>query len=200
MQRNKVLFIFTFFESFIYLFIYFKIERNSFFKIDFKICLNLAPITKESVNYPLHLIDILIVNETEGNELCHLLQSKNQKQDDHQKIDSNVIEQAKKNLQILEQKFPQTDIVITLGEFGLIASFQNEKNNSREIIEVPIIPTKVVETTSAGDTFVGYFLSSILKGNNHKDSLKIATKASSICVSRKGAMDSIPNITEISQS
>jgi len=147
----------------------------------------------------LHLIDILIVNETEGNELCHLLQSKNQKQDDQQKIDSNVIEQAKKNLQILEQKFPQTDIVITLGEFGLIASFQNENNNSREIIEVPIIPTKVVETTSAGDTFVGYFLSSILKGNNHKDSLKIATKASSICVSRKGAMDSIPNISEISQ-
>jgi hypothetical protein len=55
----------------------------------------------------------------------------------------------------------------------------------------------VADTTGAGDTFTGYFIAARAGGAGVSGALAIACKASSIAVSRKGAMESIPLATEV---
>jgi len=50
----------------------------------------------------------------------------------------------------------------------------------------------VVDTTGAGDTFVGYFIASVAEGLPTAAALRRAAAAAALCVSRAGAMDSIP--------
>lgn len=54
-----------------------------------------------------------------------------------------------------------------------------------------------VDTTGAGDTFTGYFISCIAKGRSPKSAMRYASAASAITVSRKGASSSIPWIQEV---
>jgi len=54
-----------------------------------------------------------------------------------------------------------------------------------------------VDTTGAGDTFVGYFLAKTARGSKIEDCLKIATKAAALCVTRKGAAASIPKRSKL---
>lgn len=56
---------------------------------------------------------------------------------------------------------------------------------------------KAVDTTAAGDTFIGYFAASLLKGLTPEQCLTYACKAASISVTRKGATDSIPKKKEV---
>jgi ribokinase len=63
---------------------------------------------------------------------------------------------------------------------------------------MPAFPVLAVDTTAAGDTFIGYFIAEIISGSSIKRSVEIATKAASICVTRKGAADSIPKKNELS--
>ena len=69
--------------------------------------------------------------------------------------------------------------------------------NKDELIKVPARLVKAVDTVAAGDTFVGYFVAGIASSLNHKEALELATKASSITVSRKGSIVSIPTLKEI---
>ena len=55
----------------------------------------------------------------------------------------------------------------------------------------------VADTTAAGDTFTGYFLASISRGEPPCEALREASMASSLAVSRKGAVPSIPWRQEI---
>mgnify|MGYP003378226128 FL=1 len=54
-----------------------------------------------------------------------------------------------------------------------------------------------MDTTAAGDTFTGYFISSIIDGKPVQEGLALAAKASSIAVSRPGAASSIPLKNEV---
>ena len=60
---------------------------------------------------------------------------------------------------------------------------------------------KVVDTTAAGDTFVGYIATALARhlahaqepgGFNVDDAAGVANNASAKCVQRSGAMESIP--------
>jgi len=55
----------------------------------------------------------------------------------------------------------------------------------------------VIDTTAAGDTFIGSFASAKASGQDTKDALLFATAASAITVTRKGAQHSIPVKKEI---
>jgi ribokinase len=137
-----------------------------------KICLNPAPFSKEVLDYPLHLVDILIVNEIEGKGLSG----------------ENTPD---KIVSVLSRKFPKAEIILTLGSKGVMYK------SMREEVTVPAVKVKSVDTTAAGDTFIGYYLASWLENKPVKQSLEIACKAAAICVSRKGAQDSIPYIEEV---
>lgn len=73
-----------------------------------KICLNPAPFGKEVLEYPLTLIDTLIVNEIEGKGL------------------SNKTAQEE-IVSVLSKKYPKAEIVLTLGNKGVIYRSQDEQ-------------------------------------------------------------------------
>jgi ribokinase len=138
-----------------------------------KICLNPAPFEQTIKNWPLESVDILIVNELEAEGLAGQKGS------------------FEKILKILTDKFKKAEILMTVGESGAYYG-KNEKR-----IHVPITRTKAVDTTAAGDTFLGYYLASRINGFDVRTSMERASRASSLTVSRPGAMDSIPVVSEI---
>ena len=76
--------------------------------------------------------------------------------------------------------------MLTLGEKGSIYS------NKNEYFKCEAVKVKALDTTAAGDTFIGYFISYLSKKKEIKDCLLIASKAASICVTKKGGAISIP--------
>ena len=91
----------------------------------------------------------------------------------------------------IHKKYPNAKIVITLGSSG-VKYFDGKSYYTHGIYDVP-----VVDTTAAGDTFTGYFLSSVLEKLSPEATLVMASKASSIAVSRSGAADSVPTKDEV---
>lgn len=83
-------------------------------------------------------------------------------------------------------------VIITVGSKG--AFYHTEKNSGM----VPAFKVNAVDTTAAGDTFIGS-MSSVLKKDfsNLEAAIRYANKASSIAVQRFGAQPSIPYKNEI---
>ena len=97
-------------------------------------------------------------------------------------------------LAAVKEKYPSAKIVLTLGGDGSV--YQDETG----IYHQGIFKVKAVDTTAAGDTFTGYFISSIIDGMSVKEGLELAAKASAIAVSRPGATASIPIKQEVLDS
>lgn len=138
-----------------------------------KIALNPSPITPALLEYPLELADWLLVNETEGAQISGCNGS-------HPEI-----------LKALHEKYPQTAIVLTLGSDGVLYQDANETAGEK------CFKVKAVDTTAAGDTFTGFFLTCCLEGMPVQQCLTMASKASAIAVTRAGASTSIPMRSEV---
>jgi len=136
------------------------------------IIFNPAPMTETIKNYPLELVDIFILNEVEGEALTN--------QNDPDAI-----------LSAMQKLYPKSRIILTLGKTGVIYAHNEQR------IKVPALKVKVIDTTGAGDTFIGYFLAELIRGSEIEKCLEIGIKASALCVTRKGAADSIPKLNEI---
>ena len=91
----------------------------------------------------------------------------------------------------LQCTYPSLKIMLTLGSKGSVFIDGETK------IYQDIFPVKAVDTTGAGDTFTGYFVSGISKGDDVSTVLKRSSVASGISVSRNGAATSIPCIAEV---
>jgi ribokinase len=78
-----------------------------------------------------------------------------------------------------------------VGKDGAYYGFRDIREKG-DIIDMP-----VADTTGAGDTYTGYFLAARYKNYSVPDSLAFACKASSIAVSRKGAMEAVPLAHEV---
>ncbi len=143
-----------------------------------RIFINPAPMNEKVKTYPLELADCLIVNEIEGAELA----------DTEDTSPENIIRE-------LSLKYPKCAVLLTLGSKGAVYSAPDTDN-----IFVPVVKAKAVDTTAAGDTFCGFFMASLASGKTPDESLKDAALAASICVSRKGAADSIPTRAELNDA
>lgn len=139
-----------------------------------KITFNPSPVSDSLKECELESIDYFILNEVEGEWIS--------------KVSSS---QPEKMIETLEEKYPQAAFVLTLGEGGSYF-FSKEKKVYQKIYKVPVI-----DTTGAGDTFTGYFLSEIVKSGSVENALKYAAAAASISVSRHGAAQSIPDKAEV---
>ena len=62
------------------------------------------------------------------------------------------------------------------------------------MIKIEAKKIKTIDSTGAGDTFIGYYVASIAKGLNTEESLKRANKAAAISTTKLGAAESIPEI------
>ena len=138
-----------------------------------KIAINPAPCNQAVLSYPLELADIIFVNEVEAATLAE------------------VDAEPEIMLKRLTKKFPNAEIVMTFGAKG---AYYCKKD---KIFHTPCIEVQVVDTTSAGDTFGGYYLSAVLQGFTAEQAMEIASRASSITVSRAGAAVSIPLAEEV---
>ena len=90
----------------------------------------------------------------------------------------------------LRAKLPSAKIVLTLGTHGSI--YYGEKMLRQQAVKV-----KAVDTTAAGDTFTGFFLSGIFEGKDPAWALNFASNASAIAVTRHGAAPSVPTREEV---
>lgn len=139
---------------------------------EMKIFFNAAPYDESIQNYPIEKVTWLVVNETEGAALSG--------EEDYEKI-----------LQTLKQKYPHTNILFTMGKEGSRVLTNNED------VKVEVMKVNAVDTTGAGDTYIGYFVRGILEEMPLIETAKLATKASAIAVTRFGAVDSIPSYDEV---
>lgn len=141
------------------------------------IVLNPAPASSYKLSDDLlSNIDILIPNETEASIISgiHI-------------IDENS---AKDAVKAISRKGIKT-IIVTLGAKGALA-YENE-----EFIFIPANKVKAVDTTAAGDTFCGGLCVALSEGKSLQESVRFASRASSICVTRIGAQQSIPYRKEL---
>lgn len=139
-----------------------------------QIVFNPSPCDDIIATLPLYMVDYLIVNEAEAASLAHLPE------------DTPVDDVLAK----LNEMYPDAKIVVTLGGKGALF-FDNG-----EVVRQPIFPTTAVDTTAAGDTFLGNFVTGLSEGMDAAEALKLASAAASIAVSRKGAATSIPTRRE----
>lgn len=139
---------------------------------EMKIFFNAAPYDIAVKNYPIEKVTWLVVNETEGAALSN--------EEDYEKI-----------IQTLKQKYPHTHILFTMGKEG------SRVLTDKEDIKVEALKVNAVDTTGAGDTYIGYFVRGIVEEMPLLETAQMATKASAIAVTRFGAVDSIPNYEEV---
>ncbi len=93
---------------------------------------------------------------------------------------------------LMHEKYPELAVLLTLGSRGSMYF------SDGEIICAPAYLVDAVDTTAAGDTFTGYFIASCARGIDKRMSLKIASAAAALAVSRRGAASSIPTTDEVS--
>ena len=137
------------------------------------VAFNAAPMTPQVLTLPLECVSLFIVNELEGAALAEM----------PAETEGGVL------LEALRRRFPNADVVLTLGANGAMYGTRDDRVLSTA---VPARTVRAIDTTAAGDTFIGYFLAARAAGLDNLHILDRASAASAVCVSRKGAAPSIP--------
>lgn len=137
-----------------------------------QIALNPSPFNAKLDAVDMKKISIFLLNEVEGFQLTG-------------EKETDAI------LARLRSLFPHARILLTLGKDGAVYA------DDKQQVFQPIFKVKAVDTTAAGDTFTGYFLAGLAEGLPMEEVLRRSAKASSIAVTREGAVPSIPYRKEV---
>ncbi|AYR24791.1 ribokinase [Herbaspirillum rubrisubalbicans] len=122
----------------------------------------------------LQKIDYLILNEIEAAMLA---------------------EQQSEDIPLLADKLHALgarNVVVTLGEKGVYGSFADGQQR-----HLPARKVQAVDTTAAGDTFIGGFIGAIAQGRDQFEAIAYAQAAAALSVTRVGAQTSIPTRDEV---
>lgn len=143
-----------------------------------QIAFNPAPMTAEVRNLPLDACQLLFVNRGEAAELVGCSESTPHK---------TVLDRVAARL-------PNVEIVLTLGGDGVCYQY------GRHRLALSAHRVEALDTTAAGDTFIGYFMASRQLGSDVEQCLRQASAAAAICVQRSGAAPSIPVAGDVEAS
>ena len=129
--------------------------------------LNPAPMTADVPELGLENVDVLIVNEVEARAMAG---------------EADAAAQAAR----LGERVRRA-AVVTLGARGVVAA------QGGRLLTVPAhqVP-QVVDTTAAGDAFVGYLVASLMRHDDLETALRRAAAAAALTVATRGAIPSIP--------
>jgi ribokinase len=134
--------------------------------------LNAAPAKPLSSDL-LMLIDLLIVNEGEGQQLTG--------SDNPETIMNRLLSQG------------VGAVLLTRGAQG--AAYQDQSRR----VSVNAHKVKVVDTTAAGDTFIGVFLAHRIAGKEIDEALTYASAGAALSIQKLGAQNSIPSKQDIDE-
>lgn len=135
---------------------------------------NPSPMEDSILTYPLEYVDCFLLNEVEA-----------------EKLSEREGAGAMDMLHVLREKFPMAEIVLTLGEKGSILV------DGDNLYKAEAKRVKAIDTTAAGDTYTGYFISGIYHGLDKERILELSSMAAAIAVTKKGAANSIPKMSEV---
>ena len=137
------------------------------------VAFNPSPYDEKIAACDLSCVDYLLVNEVEGAGMSG-------------QTEPDAI------LDALHSRYPHLNVVLTLGGDGSVYQSADGQRH-----HAPIHKVTAVDTTAAGDTFTGFFLSELLHHHDAPKALRVAAVAAGIAVSRKGAEPSIPHLDEV---
>ncbi len=147
------------------------------------VVLNLAP-AQPLPKEVLQQLDVLIVNEAEASLLSGQRGQRVESLEDARDVASVLLEQG------------IAKVVITLGSQGAILAIAAETAGARVIYQsAPKVP--VVDTTAAGDCFVGALTVALTEGQTPEDALRFAVYASALKVTKFGAQSGLPTRAEV---
>ena len=141
-------------------------------EVGLTIAINPAPMNDAISKEVLALADWIILNETEAEGLTGETQTDVQ-------------------LEALRKSFPDSAFVLTLGVHGSICM------KDGRICRSGACKVEAVDTTAAGDTFVGFFLAEITSGKTPEEALLTATRASALAGTKRGAAQSVPTLEQV---
>jgi ribokinase len=130
----------------------------------------------------LDLVDILILNETELGQLT--------------KTELRDSDEPARFIEAARALRGDRDMIVcvTLGKRGVVALADGKP------LLVEGRAVKALDTTGAGDCFVGAVAAQLAAGKSIRDALDYANVAASICVQRMGAAPSMPTVVEVETS
>lgn len=136
-----------------------------------------APLTDAVRRLPLRCVDYLFLNEIEGGQL----------------LDGEIDPEAEpiRAAQELKRRYGPGAVILTLGEQGAVYV------DGREECCQAAIPATPVDTTGAGDTFMGYFLAGRFEELSVQEAMVYASQAAAIAITRHGASPAIPTRDEV---
>lgn len=137
-----------------------------------KIVLNPAPFDESLKEIDFNMLSYVILNEVEAKAFTGT-------------------EEPEKIIQYMKKRYPKLKTVLTLGKSGCIYA------DGEQTLYHPSFQVKTVDTTAAGDTFIGFFLSAVTKEQSYAQAIRFASAASALSVSKKGAAPSIPLENEV---
>ena len=138
--------------------------------------LNAAPAAAALPRSLLSLVDWLVVNETEAETLAG-----------HPPAGSELAGRAATVLLAAGVGA----VIITLGSRGVLLA------TAEGFEHFPAVPVRAVDTTGAGDTFVGVFCASLARGESVKEAIGLGQAAAAIAVTRHGAQAAMPRRSEL---
>jgi ribokinase len=144
------------------------------------VVLNLAPgqpLSKET----LAQVEVLVVNETEASLLSG------------QRVES--LEDARIVATVLREQ-GIARVVVTLGSRGAILATADGNGKTR-IVHQPAPPVQVIDTTAAGDCFVGALTVALAEEQPPEEALRFAVYASALKVTKFGAQSGLPTRAEV---
>ncbi|ACR28988.1 Ribokinase [Burkholderia glumae BGR1] len=86
------------------------------------------------------------------------------------------------------------NVIVTLGGQGVVA---RQADGSTRHYPAPKV--EAVDTTAAGDTFIGGFAARLAAGETPDEAIRFALRAAALSVTRAGAQPSIPTLQELSK-
>lgn len=137
-----------------------------------KVAFNPAPMTESVKSLAKEHVDLLVVNEVEAAELTGC-------------------EEIGQIVAYFKQHWAHAEVIMTLGKAGVVMLKGGQQ------LEVSAYSVDAIDTTAAGDTFIGFFLSAYTQGQDATLALKQACAASALGVTQSGAAQSIPDLQQV---
>ncbi|KAL3234278.1 Ribokinase [Nakaseomyces bracarensis] len=143
-------------------------------------------------------VDVLVVNEIEALQVIADLEGEKLSNDYKANAKTDFIGTYEKIAEHLQKNIVNqrslAAVIVTLGSRGVL--FTSKQHPKVEYMDA-IHDIKVVDSTGAGDTFLGAVVTQLYEGKSLQEAVRFATLSSSLAIQKNGAAESIPKHNDV---